>query len=139
MRVLLLFSVLAIGVPDRPDPSAKENRPIAEDLLGEWQVTRRVTNGNFNPDLPLLHMIFKRDAMQHLLNGTQPATLFPYTLDATKNPAGITFLPANETGILKIEGDVLTICLDKENRYPTEFNSPLNSTITLIQLRRVKK
>jgi uncharacterized protein (TIGR03067 family) len=139
MRVLLLFSVLAIGVPDRPDPSAKENRPIAEDLLGEWQVTKRVTHGNDSPNLPVLHMLFKRDAMQHLLNGTQPATTFPYKLDAMKNPATISFQPGNETGILKIEGDVLTICLDKENRFPAEFISPVNSKITLVQLKRVKK
>jgi uncharacterized protein (TIGR03067 family) len=139
MRLLLLVSVFAVAVPDRQDPNVKDAKPLREQLLGEWRLTKRVINGNMDANPGDLRMHFTADVMQHILNnGSQPASKFTYTLDTTKTPATILF-GKNETAIFKIEADVLTICLGQRGTYPPDFVSPPNSATTLVQLTRIKK
>jgi uncharacterized protein (TIGR03067 family) len=140
MRTLLLVSVLAIAVPDRQDPNIGETRPFEEQLVGQWQVVKRVNSGRDDPNLGGLHMLFKRDSMQHLLNnGSQPAALFPFTLDAMKRPATLTFR-GNEKAIVKIEGDHMTLSIGTAGQnFPANFVSTPGSNVTQLELLRVKK
>ena len=74
-----------------------------------------------------------------LVNGVkQPSHVFTYSLDTTKNPAVISFRESGYEGIVKIEGDLLTICYSQPQP-PQQFASPVDSPITLIQARRIKK
>ena len=143
MRALLIFAVFAVAAPDRPDPSPMQRKPLPEDILGEWQVIKHHTGGR-DDNRNNLMWVFTKDTMQHvnLENGIKrPASTFPYTLDATKSPAVLVFPASKFAGILKVEGDLMTVCLhgSPTNTPPPEFASPPNTPITLLQLTRVKR
>ena len=145
MCTVLIFAVLAIAVPDRPDPTPKQAPPpLPEQIIGEWQLVKHVIAGNDIPELNGLLMVFGRENMQHvhLRNGMrQPGGTFPYTLDATKSPAVIEFRSSKFIGIIKVEGDLLTICFARSGdlRPPSDFVSQPNASTTLLQATRLKK
>jgi hypothetical protein len=144
MHTLLAILVLALAPPDRPNPTPKQQgRPIAEDILGEWQVIYHFTGGK-DDNRNTLMWVFSKESMQHVYNenGTKrPASTFPYTLDVGKSPAVIVFPASKFAGILKVEGDVLMICLhgSPELQPPPDFASPENTRTTLLKLTRVRK
>jgi uncharacterized protein (TIGR03067 family) len=143
MRALLLFSVLAVAVPDRQDPSVKDVKPLQEELLGDWLLVKHTNDGG-NVDPNGLTMVFTRESLHHvyLRNGTkEPGGTFPYSLDATKKPAVISFRTTKYEGILKVERDTLTICFSRhgENQPPTQFASFPNTGANLLQATRIKK
>ena len=143
MQALLMIAVLAVAVPDRPDPTPKDNaRPLPEQLIGEWRLVKQ-TNGGRDSTENTLTLLFTGKAMQHVHNrdGTrQTAGNFPYTLDTTKFPAVISFHPSNEA-IFKIEGDILTICFSPVGvrQPPAQFESPLGTQVTIMQATRIRK
>ena len=142
MGALLMLAVLGFAVPDRPDPGAKNARPLAEDLLGDWRVIRRVNAGKDDVDLTLT-LVFTRETMQHVRvtkEARSPGQTFPYLLDARPDPAVIRFRASKFTGILKIEGDLLTLCLhpSADDRPPPGFESPPGTAVTILQAMRVK-
>jgi uncharacterized protein (TIGR03067 family) len=145
MRALMLIAFLAIAVPDREDPTPKEKRPLQEQLVGDWMQVKRVVGGREDPSPNALSLAITRETLQHvpLVNGVkQPGeSVFKYSLDTTKNPAVISFRDSQYEGILKIEGDLLTICYSGhgEPQPPQQFGSPIDSAITLIQATRIKK
>jgi uncharacterized protein (TIGR03067 family) len=106
-------------------------------------VLRQHTGGNDDKRDNLL-WTFSKDAMQHVFienGGKRPAFSFPYRLDTAKSPAVIVFPGSKVAGILRIEGELMTVCLhgDPNNQPPSEFASPPGTRITLLQLSRVKK
>ena len=141
MRALLVTFVLAALVPDRPDPTPRENaKPLPEQIVGDWLQIQRVIGGIDQPNPDNRSLAFTRDVMQHvhLRNGMkEPGHKFAYSLDTTKNPAVIRFLDSGTEGIIKIEGDLLTICYGSQR--PGVFVSPANSSITLVQATRIKR
>lgn len=143
MRALLIVTAFALAVPDRPDPSPLRSRPLPEDILGEWQVIKHHTGGRDDNRNNLI-WVFTKESMQHVYAedvGKRPASTFSYKLDALKSPAVIVFPASKFAGILKVEGDLLTICLhgSQIDQPPPEFASPPNTQITLLQLTRIKK
>ncbi len=47
MRSLLVLTLFAVAVPDRPDPSPKTKAPpIQQMILGDWQLVNSVIGGN---------------------------------------------------------------------------------------------
>jgi uncharacterized protein (TIGR03067 family) len=144
MRAFLMIAVLAVAVPDRPDPTPKQTPSLPEQMLGEWQLVKHVVAGNDVPELNGLLMVFGRESMQHvhLRNGMrQPGGTFPYTLDVNKNPAVIDFRSSKFIGIIKVEGDLLTICFARngESQPPAEFVSQPSTSTTLLQATRLRK
>lgn len=86
--------------------------------------------------------VFTGEVLQLFRTGIQEpiGQSAPYTIDATKNPAVITFLPTNQW-ILKVEGDLLTICENLAGIAPPpqQFVSLPNTGVTLTQYTRIKK
>jgi uncharacterized protein (TIGR03067 family) len=148
MRAVLMFAVLAVAVPDRPRPVPTNENSLQEQPFGAWQVAK-ITLGIMDmpniPEKPML--VFLRGEIQVHENGQrkmQDDTA--YVLDETKKPAAIDIIPKRQgekklEGILKLEGDVLTMCMsvDGSGNRPMEFRSDPNLKAVLFQLRRVKK
>lgn len=137
-----LFIATTVAVPDRPNPTPEDSRALPQQLLGRWIILRRINNGIDDLNLAGLHMVFSPDSMQHFTeNGTRAGGIFPYRLDTTSTPAVIDFTKERSLGILRIDGDVLTICLDtaQSGRPPLDFQSLPGSTTTLVQLTRAKR
>jgi uncharacterized protein (TIGR03067 family) len=151
MRAALMIAVLAVAVPDRPDPTPKEARPLTEQLQGEWQMVSTLVGGQ--PDKISVRgdhvIVFKADQMHIGLRAKQLPAQFKYAfaVDATKKPASFDIIyQRTEKGkilpcIVKIEGEVLTLCYSRlgANDRPAEFASPRDTNIVLWQFKRVGK
>lgn len=149
MRAIALFAVLAFVPPDRPDPNPKDKaKPIQEQILGDWQLVKMVVGGDkdrkqFGPTV----LTFTAKEIIITENGKrQDPDNADYTLDVTKKPIALDIQPKRGgerkiEGILKVEGEELTICFAHGGRgnRPLEFASPANSEVALMQLKRVKK
>jgi uncharacterized protein (TIGR03067 family) len=141
---LLLIAVLSLAAPNREDPTPKEAKSLHEQLIGDWLQVKRVIGGTDQPNLNNLTLVFTRESLQHVhvVNGLKkPGPSFSYSLDVTKAPAVISFRTSKFEGILKIEGDILTICYSQmgASRPPGQFLSTANPPTTLLQATRIRK
>ncbi|MSQ94300.1 MAG: TIGR03067 domain-containing protein [Gemmataceae bacterium] len=148
MRALLILSMLAVVVPDREDQTPKEKaKPIQQQILCDWQLVQSVRGGrpDHQKDAMDAVLTFTAGEIQITENGKrQDRDDAVYTLDLTKKPVAIDITPkrGNERkieGILKLEGDQLTICFTLDGPRPTEFTTRGEKVIALMQLRRIKK
>ena len=109
MRAIVLFAIFAVAVPDRPDPTPKQDMPPPQhQVAGDWQDRNNQT-----------HMLrFVGGESVFMVNGQASpgdgltANVF---IDWSKSPATIDFMPKQRggkmMGILKLEGDQLNIAL----------------------------
>ena len=143
MRALFMISILAIAVPDRPDPTPKETIPIMQQLPGEWKILSANIGGKPHAGLKpgdIFH--FDSEKMTIRFAGNRQEIYF-FTLDPTKSPAVFDFRfgsaknGSQSLGILKIEGDVLSLCFDNAVR-PKEFASNVNTGTQLWQMTRIR-
>lgn len=145
MRCLLMLAVLAVAVPDRPNPTPKEARPLQEQLQGEWQVVSAMTAGKPIATLKPGEAVFIFAGDRLIIRRPNLENVYEFTIDGTPNPAVISLRskkiagkdvnkPAPVIGILKIEGDLLSICLRPVNG----FASTPETKATLWQVKRAK-
>jgi uncharacterized protein (TIGR03067 family) len=143
MNSTLLVIVLGLGAPALKDPPKKE-----VNIVGEWVVESQTSGGAMVKSPTPQTYTFSADGTWTVTRGGKAIGKASriYTLDKTTNPPSID-LKTNAaaarpsmTGIVKVEHDVLTLCYSRggEDR-PTKFESPEDSSIILIVLRRVKK
>lgn len=143
MNSTLLVTVLAVGAPALKDPPRKE-----VNIVGEWVVESQTNGGAMVKSATPQTYTFSSDGTWTVTRGAKAMgkTSRTYTLDKTTNPASIDLKTSaaaarpSMTGIVKVEHDVLTLCYSRggEDR-PTKFESPEDSTVILIVLRRVNK
>mgnify|MGYP000567540699 CR=1 FL=1 len=144
MQSTLLAVALAISAPALKDPPKQEVK-----LAGEWIVESQVTGGRPLNSKLVRRYIFSAEGkwtMTSAKGKATPTLTRTFTIDATKKPPMIDMklsaaATANAyTGILKIEGDTMTLCYSRNaDERPTQFESPQDSTVVLIVLKRVKK
>jgi uncharacterized protein (TIGR03067 family) len=150
MHAFLMITVLAVAVPDRQDTNVKDAKPLQELLQGEWQMTQAVTGGNNNlKDQMKVNgttLVIKGNEMKVREADRDNTEELTFTLDAAKKPAAIDLMPKRGgprrvEGIIKIEGDTLSLCFPHagEGERPSEFVSPPNSKVSLLQFKRVGK
>jgi uncharacterized protein (TIGR03067 family) len=149
MRTLLMFAVLAVAVPDRPDPDkdkGSDTRPLQEQLQGEWQVIAATSAGKPQAAVKPGEVVFIFTGNRLAIRRPKLENVYEFTIDPTKSPPGITIqakiLNGKETksaalsaGIVKIEGDVVSICVRPVNG---QFASNANTTTILWQAKRAK-
>ncbi len=144
MRCLLMFAVLDVVVPDRQYPSPKEARPPQEQLQGEWQVVAALTGGKPIATLKPGEAVFIFAGDRLTIRRPTSENIYEFSIDATPNPAAIRVRSkkiagkdvngAPIIGIIKIEGDLLSICLRPVNG----FASTPETKATLWQVKRTK-
>jgi uncharacterized protein (TIGR03067 family) len=143
MRNVLILAVAVFAVPDRPDPTPKESsRPLQEQLQGEWVVVQALASGKPLVALKPGEAVFVFAGDRLTIRRPNLENVYEFTIDPKQNPATINIRTAklagkdvkgaNIAGILKIEGDVLSICLRPSNG----FVSDANTKSTLWQVRR---
>lgn len=146
MRALLTVFVLALAAPDREDPTPREKtKPIHEQILGEWQLVNSVVGGRNEKKDGVL--TFTRTEIHITENGQRRSgDDADYVIDATKKPAAIDISVKRDgsqkiEGILKIEGDQLTLCFPRGGgaMRPTDFVSTPQTGIAVMQFTRIKK
>lgn len=144
MQGTILFSVaLALGAPALKDPPKKDLN-----LAGEWIVESQVTNGRPLKSKIERKYIFSADGKWTQTTSTSkitPKLTRAFTIDDKNKPAAIDMklsalaTSTMYTGIVKIEGDTMTLCYSrKADERPTKFESPERSTFILIVLKRAK-
>ena len=149
MRAFLMIGFLTVAVPDRPDPTPKEaaTRSLHEQIQGDWQVVASTAGGSPNTTIAAGRATFRFDGDKMILrlDPGGPPYNYQFWIESTKSPAFFDFAMGKagqkNAGIVKIEGDVLTICYLYSNQKgrPTEFVSPAGSSSAVWQMRRIKK
>jgi uncharacterized protein (TIGR03067 family) len=148
MRALLILSLLAVAAPDRENPTPKKPVPPPNQILGEWKLERIMLGGGVPdtaPEIGNKSINITPTELIALENGeARPNDGARYTIDWTKKPVAIDLMPPNGPqkkieGILKPEGDQLTICFTMDGTRPTEFTTATGKVTALMQLRRIKK
>jgi uncharacterized protein (TIGR03067 family) len=153
MAKILMVSLLAVAIPVRPDRHAPPTPPPlapANPLLGEWRFVKVSLAGL--ADVPggigdkALHITATE--MVPLDKGVaNPKDATRYTVDWTRQPATLDMAPNQAgngkkvEGILKIEGDQLTLCLAIEGQRPANFNIPPGAgkqLMIMMHLQRIK-
>ena len=89
-------------------------------------------------------MVFTTEALQQVQNRDGNRTAlgsYKYVLDLARSPARITFPETKYDGIVKIEGEKLTICFSPagSTEPPLQFGSTPDSKTIILLATRVKK
>ena len=133
-----LMLAMTLGAPALKDPPKKELN-----IEGEWVVESQVTNGRQVKSTIERRYTFNKDGKWTLnTKGKIIGGERTYAIDATKKPAAIDMKYSSATtytGIVKVEGDTLTLCYSRNSDdRPKAFESPENSNIILIVMKRAK-
>jgi uncharacterized protein (TIGR03067 family) len=149
MRAVLMVAVLAVAVPDRPNPRPNAARPFAEQLPGEWQVVTALTNGRPHLGTKPGEAVFIFEGDRMTISRPTLKNIYAFTIDTTKNPWTIDMKSVNiggkavksagtVPGIVKLENGTLSLCFKSGGPRPSEFTSTPDSRTILWQLKRGK-
>jgi uncharacterized protein (TIGR03067 family) len=142
MNALFVGLSLVAAAPGLKDPAAKP--PTVE---GEWTVESSLLGGKSDgvvEDHPIDKIIITTDKWMVIRGGvdSNPSNL---VVDSKQNPPHLDLtLPGRAgtatKGIYKLDGDTLVLCyvLGGDER-PTKFESPPNSNVRMMTLKRLKK
>ena len=148
MRALLLLAVFAVAVPVRPDIAPKEERPPECQLLGHWQLVKIMLGDMVLPEETEGSFVtFTRTEILTTKKGERsPDDDALYIIDWSKKPATIDLTPKEKgekavVGIVKVEGDRLTICfaVNPTGPRPDDFAARPASLIGMLELKRMTK
>ncbi|MBM4069345.1 MAG: TIGR03067 domain-containing protein [Planctomycetes bacterium] len=143
--VALLLMAAVVAVADEPKTGAKDK----EALQGLWQAVELEANGKKAPAeaVKAFQVQFKGD--QIVFNPASENRKHAFAIDPASKPKAMDLTAGDgpkkgqklPCAIYKLEGDKLTICLDKEGeagKRPTEFKTAAGDGFALLTLERVK-
>jgi|SoiMethySBSTD1v2_1073268.scaffolds.fasta_scaffold181022_2 uncharacterized protein (TIGR03067 family) len=139
MNALFLGLSLVAGAPALKDPPAKP--PSVE---GEWTVVSSVAGGQSDGVMeknPIDKIVITADKWI-VVRGGRPSTGSDITLDPKQDPPHLDLGWSGKTGtrgIYKLEGDSLIVCYTLNGERPTKIESPPNSNVRMMTLKRLKK
>jgi uncharacterized protein (TIGR03067 family) len=146
-RVLPLTLGLALTASLLPAaPAPKDESKDKEKIQGTWEIVSVDLGGFRQPGGAYRgwQFVFKEDKMLRQING-QLNREYTFKLDPTQKlkTIDLTYPIREETGkeigIYELDGDTLKWCIDNDGlERPTEFNSPANTNVEVVVLKRVK-
>lgn len=132
--VVVAGLLLAADAPK--DDAAKKDR---EKLQGMWKPESGKRSGKDVSAAELAMMRFTFDGDKVTVKFGKSELSARFLLDPAKKPPTIDFGNTSK-GIYQLKGDTLELCWVRTNRdRPTKFESPLDSHIILLVLKRAKK
>jgi uncharacterized protein (TIGR03067 family) len=141
---IVMMAVVAGIVTGGADSDA--GKKIVEKLQGNWQLVKAETSGKPAPEEKVAGtvMTFDKDSIVIRVEGKNTNEEATYKIDASKKPVAIDLHPPKQEkvvqGILLLEGDTLKICFARRGgARPSDFKSPADQQVTLLELKRVKK
>ncbi len=143
MRMLLVASLIALAVPVRPERVPHPMPPLANPLLGVWKLVSVSVGGVGDVTQTMEHMDLHITSTQMLVyekGVAKPDNSSSYTVDWTRQPATIDMFPKKDKpalGVLKIEGNQLTLCFALDGKRPANFGDK-SSQIANLHLTRIR-
>jgi len=133
MRFLIAMSLIAVAVPDRPDRTPRESLSPQAQIVGDWHYTGTRADAPPQPAPPGYFFRITATESFWMENGKpSPGNGFTarIAIDWTKNPVTIDLAPKHGgqvlQGILKLEGDRLTLAWSNNPPRPIDFSAPQN-------------
>lgn len=145
-RFLIAFFVLILIIALEHRVSAKDQK----DLRGLWQAVSLERNGMPAPETAVKGFQILIEGDQLVFNPASGKRKHSFLVNADAKPATMDLTPLDEPGkgqkqpcaIYELEGDSLTICIDKEGQpaqRPKAFKTVSGDGLVLMKLERVKK
>jgi uncharacterized protein (TIGR03067 family) len=137
---LLAGLTLVIGAPGAKERSSKDVASVE----GVWVVEKGVVSGNEDAIRAGSVTFEFAEGKVRVREGSKQPDPADYTVDQTKTPAEIDITPPPSVkdltmcGIYKVDGDALTLCLNRAGKRPSTFESPSGSDVLLLTLKRAK-
>jgi uncharacterized protein (TIGR03067 family) len=140
MSELFIGLALVAAAPALKDPPAK-----APTIEGDWMVTASVAGGKDDGVMtksPIDKIIITADRWIVVRGGMHPNGS-EIAVDLKKSPPHLDIGVTPETrgckAIFKLDGDTLTVCYVLSGDRPTKIESPPDSQIRMMTLKRMKK
>lgn len=145
LRIPLLFLLTVVAGAEEPKTGVKDK----EALQGLWQAVELETDGQKVPAAAtkMVQVRFKGDKLVFSLDVVNLEHTF--AIDPEAKPKAMDLTPSDGTAkgqklpcaIYKLDGDKLTICLDKvgkSDKRPTAFKTAAGDGVVLLTLERVQ-
>ena len=143
--VALLLTAGVVAAADEPKAGAKDK----EALQGLWQAVALEANGQRAPDgaVKAFQVRFKGDRV--VFHPGSESRTHTFAIDPASTPTAMDLTAGDgpkkgqrvPCAIYRLDGDKLTVCLDKEGeagKRPTEFKTAPGDGFALLTLERVK-
>ena len=139
--IVLAGAALLLGAPALKDPPAKPPT-----IVGEWTVEASLLGGKDDGLMtraPIDRIIITSERWIVVRNG-QVSAGSEIAVDLKQDPPhldiGVTEKGPGSKAVFKLDGDTLTVCYVSGGAdRPTKVESPLNSNVRLMTLKRIKK
>jgi uncharacterized protein (TIGR03067 family) len=144
--VALVVVVGSVSAADEPAPAAKDR----EALQGLWQAVELEANGQKAPAEAAKAFRIRIQGDKLVFTPDTDKREHTFTLDPKADPKAMDLTPGDgpakgkklPCAIYKLDGDKLTICVDKEGeagKRPTAFKTAAGDGFALLTLERVKE
>jgi uncharacterized protein (TIGR03067 family) len=142
----LLLLIASVAVADEPKAGAKEK----DALQGLWQAVALEAQGRPAPAEAVRAFQVRITGDKLVFSPAADNRAHTFAIDPDAKPKALDLTPADgpakgkklPCAIYKLDGDKLTICIDKEaesGKRPTEFKTTAADGFALITLERVKE